>query len=158
MPLWAGLRLLAIDHKKLTEDPTIGLWLFIIMTQAQVLFSLIGAASPALKKTMMDLRTDYGAQTGSNSNSKPGTFPLKYLKSGRNRSQPTDSERSRTIPYAGAAKGSALISKSRHEDKMTRDDDSQEGIIRQDDFEVSYDAGETSDRYQSAERGYARMR
>ena len=155
--MWAGLRLLSINHQKLTRDPTIGLWLFVIMTQGQILFSLTGAASPALKKTMMDLMTNYGAQTESHSNSKPGSFPMKYLRS-KHRSQPMDSERSRNIPYSGAAKGSALISKSKNDDRTTRDDDSQEGIIRQDDFEVSYDHSEAPDRYQTAERGYGHGR
>lgn len=82
---------------------------------------------------------------------------MKYLRSKR-QTRPTDSERSQTIPYSGVAKGSALISKSRNDERTVHDDDSTEGIIRQDDYEVSYDTGETSDRYQNAERGYPRMR
>ena len=65
VPLWAGLRLLTINHDKLTRDPTIGLWLFIAMNQVQILLALVGAASPVLKKAMMDLVTNWGAQTDS---------------------------------------------------------------------------------------------
>jgi hypothetical protein len=145
VPLWAGLRLLTINYSKLTQNPTIGLWLFVCMSQVQILLALIGAASPVLKKAMMDLVTNYGATGDSQNDSRLGrSFAMKYIKSKRNRtgqaSQPTDSNGSkRPLPFSGSGvSGSAMVSRNRHEEKVQSDGDSQEGIIRQDDYEVSY--------------------
>ncbi|KAK5162863.1 uncharacterized protein LTR77_011120 [Saxophila tyrrhenica] len=147
VPLWAGLRLLTINKQKLTEDPTIGVWLFVCFNQVQILLALIGAASPVLKKAMSDLVTNFGASTDSQARSGNGrSFALKYLKSKRtfrsnNDSQPTDSNGSkiRPLPFGGpGVSGAAMISRNRPEEKLRSDGDSQEGIIRQDDYEVSY--------------------
>jgi len=169
VPLWAGLRLFSISTPKLNHDPTLSLWLFITLTQVQIFLSLIGAAAPALKKTMLDLQTHFGATTESQTNSKGGTntFPLKYLSaSRRNASQQpsshTDSKTGR-MPFQGPGRGgSVIVGKSRHHDDRIRtgsDGDSQKGIIREDEYEVSYDhAGSSSDREPGVESSYARSR
>lgn len=137
---------MTIDQARLTLDPTIGLWLFMSMTQVQILLALIGAALSVLKKAMADLATNWGHQTTSNeSSSKNGqSFGLKYLKKRSQRSnglsQPSDSgSRSRPLPYAGpGVSGNAFVRMNRDDKKVRGDGDSQEGIIRQDDFVVSY--------------------
>ena len=138
------------------------------MTQVQILFSLIGAASPALKKTMLDLMTNFGAASESQANSRAkygGSFPLKYINSKinskRDVSQPSENDsKPRFVPFIGGeTRGTAVVSvtRSNTHHKGVSDGDSQEGIIRQDDFQVSYDA-ETPDRDLSMEEGYVRAR
>ena len=135
------------------------------MTQAQILFSLLGAASPALKKTMLDLQTNYGASE-SQSNSRTGyggSFAMKYLNSSKrnmNNSHLTDS-RDRNIPFSGpGVKGTASIhGRSRNDERrITSDGDSQEGIIRQDDYEVSYDYERGTPDLYRGDKKYAKMR
>ncbi len=167
VPIWAGLRLLTISHSKLTQDPTIGVWLFVCMSQVQILLALIGAASPVLKKAMSDLQTHYGDLTTDNQgrSGMGHSFALKYLKSKRtnrtnNGSQPTNSNgsKNRTIPFGGpGVSGSAMISRNRQEEKIQSDGDSQEGIIRQDDYEVSYFHTD-NDREPVIEEGYGKLR
>ena len=131
------------------------------MSQVQIMFSLIGVATPALKKTMLDLVTNYGAtdtQAGSKSGS--GTFPLKYFNSKRNQSQqPSEGSKQRShLPFTGPGKGSAMVSRSRHDDTVKSDGDSQDGIIRHQDFEVSFYNTDSSDRDRDMEGAYGRTR
>lgn len=169
MVFWAGLRLLTISQDDLTIDPTISLWLFVIMTQAQILWSLLGAASPALKKTMVDLATNYGA-TSPEASKAGGSYQLKYLRSKRSGNQLSEnvneSKNRSTIPFSGPAKGSSIVRVSsrtrRGEERVTSDGDSQEGIIRQDDFEVHYDNStnnsERYERYGASDEAYQPQR
>ena len=137
------------------------------MTQAQILFSLLSAASPALKKTMVDLATNYGATTPEASKA-GGSYQLRYLRSKQSGKQLSDqnnttTSKNRTIPFSGPAKGSSIVrvssrSRSRPEERIRGDGDSQEGIIRQDDFEVHYDTSVNSDRYGGSEEAYHSQR
>lgn len=136
------------------------------MGQVQILLALIGAASPVLKKAIRDLVTNFGAQTESRERTGTGnSFAMKYLRSRRtgrsnNASQPTDSHGSkRALPFSGPSiPGSAMVSRNRREDKLAGDGDSQEGIIRQDDFEVSYFHTEASDRDLAQQETYGKYR
>jgi hypothetical protein len=135
------------------------------MTQAQILFSLLGAASPALKKTMVDLATNYGA-TSPEASKAGSSYQLKYLRSKRSGNQLSESateSKTRNIPFSGPAKGNSVVrvsSRSRRgEQTITSDGDSQEGIIRQDDFEVHYDnSTSNSERYGVSEEAYQPQR
>jgi len=119
---------MSVNTTKFTHDPTIAMWLFITLTQVQVMLALLSAAFPGLKKTLQDLVTRHGAESGSHSSNKhKGSYALDKLRSSATRS----------------AKPSRL-SKSKMDAENTGDGDSQDGIIRQDEFEIRY--SEPSDR------------
>lgn len=135
--------------------------MFSVLTQVQILFSLIGVATPALKKTMLDLVTNFGAaESQSNTKSGSGTFPLKYFSRRNNASQqPSEGSKARShMPFTGPGKGSTMVSRSRHEDTVKGDNDSQEGIIRHQDFEVSFYNADSSDTQRDPEGGYGQAR
>ena len=63
------------------------------------------------------------------------------------------------MPFSGpGVSGNALVSRNRHDEKIQGDGDSQEGIIRQDDYEVSYFHNDSTDRETGGEEGYGRYR
>lgn len=105
---------------------------------------------------MVDLATNYGA-TSPEVSKAGGSYQLKYLRSKRSGNQLSENvtdSKNRTIPFSGPGKGSSIVRVSsrtrRGEERVTSDNDSQEGIIRQDDFEVHYDSSTRSeDIYQS---------
>ncbi len=106
-----------------------------------MLTSLISATCSALKQTLLDLATQYGnIHEGSRSDPKNSiSFQLKYLRSRphQNDEQPWESDRQRRIPFTGAGAGIAIISRSKQDTLRNVDDDSQDGILRRDDFEIS---------------------
>lgn len=171
VPVWSGLRLLTINREKLTRDPLLSLWLFIAMSQVQVLLALIGAASPVLKRAMADLVTNYGAQTDSQNRSGGNSFALKYLKP-RSNNKSNDALQTGSgsggskghMPFGGSVvSGNPMTSRSRNEEKIRGDGDSQEGIIRQDEYEVNFfhtesPERETPERETVGEESYRRYR
>lgn len=134
------------------------------MSQVQILLALIGTASPALKKAMMDLATNWGHQTASGGSNSGGgqSFGLKYIKKrsqgSKGSSQPLNtSSGSRHIPFSGPGIGSsAFASINKHDKRVRSDGDSQEGIIRQDDFVVSYFQDDSTSRDQEDGEGTSR--
>jgi hypothetical protein len=116
---------------------------------------------------MIDLATNYGATTPEASKI-GGSYQLRYLRSkqsGKQLSEPnnTTTSKNRTIPFSGPAKGSSIVrvssrSRSRPEERMRSDSDSQEGIIRQADFEVHYDTSVNCDRDGGSEEAYQAQR
>jgi len=151
--LWAGLRLLTVNDTKFTHNPSIAIWLFVTLTQVQVMLALLSAAFPGLKQTLQDLVTRYGFAVDSQSGSKHNTsFAMKKLRTDRSDTQPRETDKPRLLSLSAGE--SSRVNRSRvEEDKSIGDGDSQDGIIRQDDYEVRYDTGEASDR--EAE-GYSR--
>ena len=108
VPFCAGLRLLAINRQRLHDNPTLAPWLFIILGQIQILISIIGGTSPALKKTMLDLVTNYGAVTDSPANSRVrtgGGYALKELKSNKSKALASDASSGgkRFAPFVGSS-------------------------------------------------------
>ncbi|KAK3658025.1 hypothetical protein LTR22_009077, partial [Elasticomyces elasticus] len=65
--LWAGLRLLSVSDQKFTQDPTIAMWLFIALTQVQVMLALLSVAFPGLRQTLQELVTRHGVSSNSRS-------------------------------------------------------------------------------------------
>ena len=150
------MRLVTINTQKLTTDPLISLWMFTILSQVQILFSLVAVATPALKKTMMDLVTNYGAAESQSNTARSGSFPLKYLSRNRHNisGERSGGSKQRSIPFSGPGRGSTMVSRSRNEDTLKGDSDSQEGIIRHQDFEVSFYKTDSSEEVRDTERGY----
>ncbi|KAK3071709.1 hypothetical protein LTR53_008138 [Teratosphaeriaceae sp. CCFEE 6253] len=114
------------------------MWLFITLTQVQIMLALLSAAFPGLKQTLQDLVTCDASASDSRSCSKHnGSFALRKMHSERNAAQ---------ISFPGSTTKSTRMSNSKMEDHGAGDGDSQDGIIRQDEFEVRYDIDGTSDR------------
>lgn len=152
MPLIAGLRLLSLSDHRLVHDPNLSLWLFITLTQVQVMVSLITAAIPALKHALEDLSTQYGATAESNAGSRryDTSLALRRLKPSHTRKAGSKEGHMlsmdaslRTVVGAGPH-----MPRNRAQVKNTGDIDgeSQEAIVRQDEFEVSWDDCGESDR------------
>ena len=101
---------------------------------------MLGGTSPALKKTMLDLVTNYGAVSDSQANSRArngGSFPMKDLKHYRgHKSSQASNAGKKFVHFAGGGSSSnAIIRRSEAE----CDSNSQEGIIRHDEIEISYE-------------------
>ncbi|KAK5696057.1 hypothetical protein LTR97_008477 [Elasticomyces elasticus] len=139
--VWAGLRLLSVNDQKFTHDPTLAMWLFIALTQVQVMLALLSAAFPGLRQALQDLATRYEAPSNSRSGSKhddssrhDGSFILAKLNPKRHASQ----------AMVWSTGKSSHTGKSNTPAIDPGDGGSQDGIIRQDDFEVQYGISEAS--------------
>ncbi|KAK4890622.1 hypothetical protein LTR27_010661 [Elasticomyces elasticus] len=144
--LWAGLRLLSVSDQKFTQDPTLAMWLFIALTQVQVMLALLSVAFPRLRQTLQDLVTRHGA-SNSRSGSKhdgskhDGSFILAKMNPKRHASQ--------TMVWSTGK--SSRTGKSKTPAIDPGDGGSQDGIILQDDFEVQYGISEASYRHMEGE-------
>ncbi|KAK3114099.1 hypothetical protein LTR53_007917 [Teratosphaeriaceae sp. CCFEE 6253] len=138
VPICAGLRLATINQYKLTNDPTLMLWLFAVLSQIHIFLSMLGGTSPALKKTMLDLVTNYGGVSDGEAESRSKTYgrsiPMKDMKS---RQQSSQASTSKFVPFVGGASSNIATVKS-VPDRENRD--SQEGIISRCEFEISYES------------------
>jgi len=147
VPLCAGLRLLTVKPERASDDPMIAIWLFVCLSQVQVALALLSAASPVLKRTLLDFKTRHELPTGSRSASNgTASFALSKLRLGRGLPQPNTS-RSRAV-YPFSSQNFGEVSAGRHKAdgnaSAIHDDDSQDGIVRRDEFEVSWDTAEPS--------------
>ena len=151
--MWAGVRLLAISNDRLRRDPSLELWLFVILSQIQVLFALIGGASPAMRKTLLVFVTNYGTVSDSQNMSRPryrASYAMTDLTS-RKRSLGR-SDNPAIFPYAGSG-GKHIVSAGKSDQNRgdpVGDGESQEGIVRQDDFEITYT---NADEHESMRQG-----
>ncbi|KAK5135296.1 hypothetical protein LTR08_005399 [Meristemomyces frigidus] len=141
VPVCAGLRLLATSKYDLTHDPTLALWLFVVSSQIQILLSIIGYTSPALKRTMFDLVTNYGVVSDSQAGchaQNGGSYAMKelrYYKASVGAPwQGSDAGKQSVRVASSSFKADALAERG----DVDSDGDSQKGIIRRDDVEISY--------------------
>ncbi|KAK4959469.1 hypothetical protein LTR10_004274 [Elasticomyces elasticus] len=135
------------DH--LTHDPTRAPWLFVVLSQIQVFLSLIGYTSPALKKTMRDLVTNYGAADDSQAGfTRTGGShemdDLRHQKNNTGSSWQRSNVGKRFVPFTGGGFSEANAVAKRGD--TGSDGDSQEGIIRRDEVEISYVSAKPQDR------------
>lgn len=104
----------------------------------------MGGTSPALKKTMVDLSTNFGAATDSQSNSKQrsgykaggGSYAMRYLQNG---SQKSNSEKT-FAPFVGSSSVNHVVSGRRASEEGDGESESQKGIMRRDEIELSYES------------------
>ncbi len=114
------------------------LWLFTVLSQIHIFLSMLGGTSPALKKTMLDLVTNYGGVSDGEADSRAKAyarnFPMKDMKSCQQSSQASTSK---FVPFVGGALSNIATVKSipHREDR-----DSQEGIVSRCEFEISYES------------------
>ncbi|KAK4904965.1 hypothetical protein LTR49_025672 [Elasticomyces elasticus] len=138
VPICAGLRLATISQHKLTNDPTLMLWLFTVLSQIHIFLSMLGGTSPALKKTMLDLVTNYGGVSDGEADSRAKvhsrSFPMKDMES---RQQSSQASTSKFVPFVGGASSNIATVKSTPD---REDRDSQEGIISRCEFVLSYES------------------
>ncbi|KAK0855989.1 hypothetical protein LTS02_010790 [Friedmanniomyces endolithicus] len=113
VPICAGLRLATINQRKLTNDPMLMLWLFTVLSQIHIFLSMLGGTSPALKKTMLDLVTNYGGVSDGEADSRAKaygrSFPMKDMKS---RQQSSQASTSKFVPFVGGASSNIATVKS----------------------------------------------
>jgi len=135
------LRLITINQYDLIRNPTLAPWLFVILSQIQILLSIIGYTTPALKKTMLDLVTNYGATTNSQAGSRArngGSYAMKdlrYHKGSAAASWQRSSTGKKVVPFASSSFKANAVAERGDADS---DGDSQKGIIRRDEVEISY--------------------
>lgn len=111
------------------------IWLFAVLTQIHIFVSLIAAGFPALKKTVFDMLTNYGVNEASRSRSRSGpSYIMSKLSHKKKSKHSMGPESERSLPFAGSAIGNAVVVKGKP--KTPSDDDSQRGIMRQDDYAV----------------------
>jgi hypothetical protein len=141
IPVCSGLRLITVGASDFESDPTLDIWLFVIVSQIQIFLSLIGYTSPALKKTMLDLATNFGntneshASSARHNGSSLAPKSLGYRKSSIAGSWKTSGIHLGTLRSAAShTKSQTVVEGGRPES----DSGSQEGIIRRDEVEVSY--------------------
>ncbi|KAK4977546.1 hypothetical protein LTR42_001916 [Elasticomyces elasticus] len=149
VPICAGLRLVTLSKDHLTHDPTRAPWLFVVLSQIQVFLSLIGYTSPALKKTMRDLVTNYGAADDSQAGfTRTGGShemdDLRHQKNNTGSSWQRSNVGKRFVPFTGGGFSEANAVAKRGD--TGSDGDSQEGIIRRDEVEISYVSAKPQDR------------
>jgi hypothetical protein len=148
--LWAGLRLLAVSDKSFTKDPSLQLWLFAALTQAQILFVLLISSAAAIRRSMLDLVSHYGA-AGESIPGSGGQHRRSYARQNLSTKRNTlrSTRRNHTdgdIPFTGEQNNwrSVLVSRrdghSLHLGANGGETESREGIVRQDDFEIRYEA------------------
>jgi len=128
----SGARLRSVDARQLTTDPALAIWLFAVLTQCQVFLALIAVVLPTLKRTVLDLVTNYGAPDESPSNSRPGrSFAMRSLSS-----RPKADEPDRRSLWKSPPQNPGTVGRGGKQDTPS-DDDSQKGIMRQDEYEVT---------------------
>ena len=138
VPICAGLRLATIDQHKLTNDPTLTLWLFTVLSQIHIFLSMLGGTSPALKKTLLDLVTNYGGVSDGEADSRARPYSRSFPMKDRNsRLQSSQASNSKFVPFVGGASSNIATIKSV---PGREGRDSQEGIISRREFEISYDS------------------
>ena len=140
VPICAGLRLVTINQRKLIDNSTLAMWLFAVLSQIQVFLSMVGGTSPALKKTMLDLVTNFGAVSDSQAGTKTGgSYAMKDLRyHGGQKSGQLSNAGKKFVPFVGgSSSNNALI--GRRDSDRDNDNDSQKGIIRRDEIEISYE-------------------
>lgn len=125
--------------------------------------SLISAAIPALKQTLLDLSTQYGQTADSQSGSRKhgGSYALERMRPKQSRKEQSvaDHESSPGMAsFPAVSFGGAKAARNRTHVKSARDIDgeSQDGIVRHDEFEVSWDNGDAFDRETRSEDAYSR--
>jgi hypothetical protein len=131
---------LTASQVDIDSDPTLAPWLFVILSQVQIFLSFIGYTSPALKKTMIDLATNFGtiydSQAGSTAHN-GDSFAMQSFGSAKNMGNGAR-QRSyggkRTAPLPGTSTKTSTLAKR----EADSDGDSQKGIMRQDEYEISY--------------------
>ena len=108
------------------------MWIFAVLTRIQIFFTLIAAGFPALKQTVLDLSTSFGAADRSHDRSQSDcTFSLRTLtKKGRRLAQGHPTVTSFAKKHNGHS--GAMKDTSAH-----RDDESQKGIMRQQEYEIA---------------------
>lgn len=122
------------------------IWLFTVLSQIQIFLSLIAAGFPALKKTVFDMLTNYGVNEDSQTGSRSGPSYIMNRLSRKNKSNHSAGpESGHSIPFSGTGRGHAVV--VRGKPKTPTDDDSQKGIMRQDDYAVvvSYESSDPQD-------------
>ncbi|KAK0891623.1 hypothetical protein LTS16_025943 [Friedmanniomyces endolithicus] len=138
VPICAGPRLATINQRKLTIDPMLMLWLLTVLSQIHIFLSMLGGTSPALKKTMLDLVTNYGGVSDGEADSRAKaygrSFPMKDMKSHQRSSQASTSK---FVPFVGGASSNIATVKNVPD---REDRESQEGIISRCEFEISYES------------------
>ena len=145
MVVLSGVRLATFQPANLKEDPTIAIWLFVVLTQIQIFLSLIAAGFPALKKTILDLVTNFGVSEDSQNRSRIGPgYILSSLTKKNKQSHPQESSSSFS-PYTGGTRGNTVV-KAGANRATSDDDDSQQGIIRQDEYDVIITTLDPADR------------
>jgi hypothetical protein len=119
------------------------MWLFAVLSQLQVFISMVGGTSPALKKTMLDLVTNFGAVSDGHAVSggrTGGSYAMKDLRyHGRQKTGQVSDASKKFVPFVGGSSSNNAIIGRRGSDRNT-DSDSQKGIIRRDEIEVSYES------------------
>ena len=102
---------------------------------------MISGTSPALKKTMLDLVTNFGAVSESRANSTQrtgGSYAMKDLRYGVQRSGQRSNASKRFVPFVGGTSSNNAVIGRRNSDGDD-DSDSRKGIIRRDEIEISYE-------------------
>lgn len=124
------MRLMAFMRVESAADPTLSAWLFVDLGQIQIFLSLIGYTSPALKKTMIDLATNYGAvnELQTTFRHRPGgSYALKdlrYLKDTGGSGWRSLAMGRNTLPLASSSSRADPVVEA------DSDGDSQKGIMR----------------------------
>lgn len=130
----SGVRLATFHPANLWKDPTIAIWLFVALTQVQIFMSLVAVGFPALRKTILDLVTNFGVSEDSQIRSRNGlSYVLSSLKRKSKQDQPQESS-SPFLPSSAGTSSNTLIRAGAN--RTPSDDNSQKGIIRQDEYDV----------------------
>lgn len=129
----SGLRLAAFNPKAVSDDPTLAIWLFVVVTQIQIFLSLTATGFPALKRTVLAMATNFGVSAESQSRSQQtASYALSSLRKRSKTSQAPESQREGRVDGRSEntvkVQGGVGVGPS--------DNDSQKGILRHDDFDV----------------------
>lgn len=132
------MRLMTIKRASFANDYMLSSWLIVTLGQIQIFVSLIGYTSPALKKTMIDLATNYGAISESQavSHRRPSQAyamkDLRYHKNTGGKSWRSSVTGKKALPLVSSSSQAQPVI------EVESDGDSQKGIIRRDEVEVTF--------------------
>lgn len=134
----SGARFVVYRPKALDQDPTLALWLFVVLTQVQVFLSVFATGFPAIMRTALAMSTnvDSSEDTSQGQSRSDSSFVLGSLKRGGKQIRKQASHAS-FAPYVGGGGRANISSVKAAPNAGPEDDSSQRGILKHDEFDIS---------------------
>lgn len=138
MIVLSGARLVTFNPRALDRDPTIAIWLFVVLTQIQIFLSLLATGFTAVMRTVLAMGTnvDTSEDTGQNTSGGASGYALGSIKKGDKQVRKQESHSS-FAPYVGGGWRANTSRVKAAPNGAPEDDSSQRGILRHDDFDIS---------------------
>jgi hypothetical protein len=132
----SGARIAAFSPERIHQDPTLAPWLFIILSQVHIWVALMSAGLPAIKRTILDLTTNFGVSGSHQDDSKRGVQYILSSLTKKSKRSHKGSNGTNRFPFSGSLNQGSTVIRAGHSHAPSEDGDSQTGIVRRDEFDV----------------------